>query len=299
MNLLFVMGLLCAATAQVLAYLGGRRNRQRFVGMCFGITAILLILIVGEMAGARLRPFLSSTDTASGNGISEITDPSLVQQAIPIAPATAAMLMLRFANDASPGNLVTVEIYGASAHYVNNISGMGCSRWTLVDSDDVTGVGVAALYACNVVRPGTTVTISLPNTDLAGAAGQEFSGYQVTGYQFGHDSKPAATSMASNLPATKNADALIIIMTALSSNFTTRQISSPGAPWHVLNSVDGVSGLTFAQSYQFATSVGTYNGNWTWPTTSAVVVAGGAFPQLAAGPTETPEDALAPSETSD
>lgn len=255
----------------------------------------MLLLVVGEMAGARLRSFLSPGSTASSE--ESISESSLVQQARPIAPANAATLTLSFAKNTRPGNLVTVEIYAGSVHSVS-VSGMGCSLWTVVDSDDVTGVGLAALYACNVVTPGSTVTISLPTPGVVGAVGQEFSGYQVNGYQSGHNSNSSTTSVQNSL-SIRNPNGLLLILMALSSNFTVREITAPAAPWSMLNSVDGANNLTFAQSYQFVNSVGTYNGIWSWPTSSAVVVVGGAFPQLAPSPTETPDDALAPSGTSD
>jgi hypothetical protein len=246
--------------------------------MCFGIAAIVLLLAAGRMVSGHLQSYTNSPNAPISGGVSEPVTASLVQQAVPIAPAVATTLRLTFASSTIAGNLVTLEVYGGSAPYVSNVSGMGCPSWTQIASNNVSGIGSASLYACNVVTPDTTVTISLPSSEVAGIAGQEFSGFQVSGYQFGHDSSVSATSQETNLPNTASTNELIVIIMALSSNFSRRQIKSPASPWNTLNSTDGANNLTFAQSYQFVGSLGKYKGTWSWPTPSNVVVVGGAFP---------------------
>jgi hypothetical protein len=288
-NLLFILGLLSAAIGQIIAYLGGPRTRPRFVATWFGISAVILLLAAGEMVAARFQYYLNSTNSpATGEGLADGAANSLVQQATPIAPATTTSLTLTFSNSTAAGNLITVEVYARGAPYVSSVSGMGCSLWTQVGSDNVFGVGLTTLYACNVVTPDTTVTISLPSAEVAGAAAQEFSGYQLAGHQSGHDSTTSTTSQASNLPSPKNANSLILIMMALSSNFMSQQITSPASPWKTLNSTNGANGLSFAQSYQLVSSFGAYSGTWSWPTSSNVVVVGGVFPATVDSSTKTP-----------
>ncbi len=54
---IFYLGLLFAIVAQVLAYYHGPRTRWRFIGMVFGIGAVCLIAIAGQITNVKLRDY--------------------------------------------------------------------------------------------------------------------------------------------------------------------------------------------------------------------------------------------------
>jgi hypothetical protein len=69
LNGLFVLGIVLAIVAQVLAYRGGARTTERKLSMGAGILAALLLLTAGQIAGARLRDYANFIAGTSKGGL--------------------------------------------------------------------------------------------------------------------------------------------------------------------------------------------------------------------------------------
>jgi hypothetical protein len=59
LNGLFGLGIALAIIAQVLAYRAGQRTRQRQIVMIVGIAAAISLFAVGQIAGTKLRDYVS------------------------------------------------------------------------------------------------------------------------------------------------------------------------------------------------------------------------------------------------